>query len=128
MMQGVVTEQGEAILSLRIASSGSLPSATREVRIEAVIDTGFTEHLMFGSDIAAALNLSQVDFGRLVLADGSVTSLPIYEAVVQWHDEEVVVPAYVTDTAPLIGVAMLRGSVVTMEFIEGGVVSIEEAD
>lgn len=46
--------------------------------------------------------------------------------MIVWHDEERVVPAYAVDEdIDLLGVAMLRGSVTTLEFVDTDSVTIE---
>jgi clan AA aspartic protease len=95
------------------------------VEVEAVIDTGFTDYLMIPVDTVTLLGLSQVDFVELVLADGSVARLAAYEVTVEWNDEERLIPTYAVEGNALIGVELLLGSLMTIEFINGGTVTIE---
>lgn len=59
------------------------------------------------------------------LTNGSLTRFAVHEVTVLWHDEERIVPAYAAEDAALVGVAMLRGSVTTLEFVDSDSVTIK---
>ncbi len=79
MVQGIVNARTEATVILEISGeSGS----TQE--IEAVVDTGFSEFLILGSDLASELELESSGVDYLTLADGSIESFEVFEVTVRW--------------------------------------------
>ena len=97
------------------------------VRIDATLDTGFTEYLMLPRDILHRLGVAQIAEETALLADGRAVRLPVYEVAVDWDGEKRDLPAYAADGKPLLGAKLLHGSLVTLEYISGGSVTIEPA-
>lgn len=122
MIVGQFTESNEAILVLTVSNP-----AGQQAQVRAVIDTGFTEFLVLPQRIVSQLSLPQVDVEELSLADGSIARFSVHEASVLWDGEPRAVPAYAADGGALVGVGLLRGSVATFEFVDGGMVTIEPA-
>ena len=121
-MRGRVVSGGrEAVVPLPILGSGG-----SRVKVEAVIDTGFTGHLTLPADVVRSLALSRRGFVEVELADGGTTALGVYDARVLWRGRERFVPVYEAEGGPLVGMSLLRGSRLTVEVEPGGDVVIED--
>jgi clan AA aspartic protease len=120
---GVVSDGREATVSLEVMST---VSDRDSINIQVVIDTGFTGHLTLPPDTVRNLSLPERGFVDVLLADGEMTSLNVYEARVPWHVRARRVPVYEADGGPLIGMSLLRGSTLTVEVIPSGEVTIAE--
>lgn len=94
------------------------------VRIEAVVDTGFTGHLVLPPAVVGELNLPLRGARDSFLADGSIISLDAYRIGVEWGDRVRVVPALAAEGGPLVGMSLLRGSELRIEVIDDGEVGI----
>ncbi|MBC1225122.1 clan AA aspartic protease [Nostoc sp. UCD121] len=94
--------------------------------IEFVIDTGFTDYLCLPPEAVALLNLSFRYELPANLADNSWVDIPVHEAVIIWNGEERVVNVLATGKRPLLGTALLDGYELVIQFIEGGLVTIDE--
>lgn len=106
-MRGNVTADGrEAVMAVEVLSS----SGSGSLRVETVLDTGFTGHLTLPPAMVQTLSLSIVGSAESVLADGSVVVEDVCIARVLWYGEERPVRVLVSDTTPLLGMALLRGS------------------
>jgi clan AA aspartic protease len=120
VITGRVTADREAVIPIQVqAAERGLQS------FDAVIDTGFTEFLALPPDCIAALRLPLAGLQRMTLADGSVAVLAVHEAVVHWHDAPVAVQALEIDGGALLGMAMLQGSRLTVDALEGGPARID---
>lgn len=110
----------EAVLAVTMIN----PSRSREVRVEAVVDTGFTGHLTLRPETVEHLALSVVGSAESVLADGSTVIEDFCFARVVWHEEPRPVRVLVTDAVPLLGMSLLRGSELRVEAEPGGAVIV----
>lgn len=120
-MRGAVTADGrEAVLNVEVLSPASAPS----LQIEAVVDTGFTGHLTLPTATVEALELPIVGSAESILADGSLVLEDVCLARVLWHGGERPVRVLVADATPLLGMALLRGSELRIEVVDGGEVVI----
>jgi clan AA aspartic protease len=123
MMRGNVTPDGrEAVIPVEVFSS----SGSGSLRVEAVVDTGFTGHLTLPPTMVQTLTLSIVGSAESVLGDGSIVVENVCIARVLWHGEERPVRVLVADVTPLLGMALLRGSEIRVVVEAGGEVSIEK--
>jgi len=120
-MRGTVAaDGGEALLSVEVLSqAGASP-----LRVEAVVDTGFTGHLTLPSATVEALELPIIGSAESVLADGSLVMEDVCLARVLWHGSERPVRVLVADATPLVGMALMRGSELRVECVGGGVVNL----
>lgn len=119
MIAGRVTEQREPIVQLRVLGPDGA-----EALIEAIVDTGFTGDLTLPPSIVADLALKHLFSHAVVLADGTRPSVAIHEGVVCWHGRKQTVAVHCIECSPLIGMALLTGSVLTMEVKPEGAVTI----
>lgn len=94
--------------------------------VEAVIDTGFTDRLILPPDIVDELELPLRGSVDVVLADGGIETLPMYQVRLVWHDQERTIWAYAASGDPLVGMALLSGSELRIRATENGAVDIEE--
>jgi clan AA aspartic protease len=119
-MRGHVSSRREAVIELLVKGP-----RRRAQRLRAIVDTGFTECLALPHDRIASLGLPLRGAQRIILADGSDTELNVYTAVVRWHGIEISVPALEVRGSPIIGMALLDGSRLTLDAIPNGPVCIE---
>ena len=95
-----------------------------DLRLEFQVDTSFPGELALPPDAVEALELPFVESIPAVLADGSHDSLELYDAVILWHEGERMVQVLATGVYPRIGAALLEGSLLGIEYWEGGAVVI----
>ena len=120
MIAGVVNQDLEATIRLILRTGDS-----RNVEAEAVIDTGFTGFLTLPSALVTDLNLAWLGRENAVLGDGTTHLFDVHSATVPWDGQPRDVEVDVTDTVPLVGMAMLLGHALHIEAIEGGKVTID---
>ncbi len=120
MMVGRVTGTPEAIVPLVVAG----PSGSK-AKIDAVLDTGFTDFLTLAPATIAALGLPAMDTIECQLADGHVVSMQSFQAVVEWHGSPREVIVLEADGDALLGMSLVQGSRVAIDVVEDGEVRIE---
>jgi len=120
MITGEVNTDLEASISILVCGSDGA-----EQQISAVIDTGFTGFLTLPAALVSNLNLEWVIVENAMLGDGHIYSFDVYRAIVIWDGSRREVEVTVTETAPLIGMAMLLGHALQIEAVIGGRVHIE---
>lgn len=119
-MTGQVTSDREAVISVELLSA-----AGELIESSAVLDTGFTAYLTLSPVQIAKLGFVQVHTATVVLGDGSDTNISVYRGEIQWHDQRRLIYVHETDGGPLVGMSLLYGSVLTMQVVDGGSVTIE---
>jgi len=121
-MRGRVDGDGrEAILPLTVIGRSGV-----RAEVEATVDTGFTGSLSLPLDIVRSLSAPFVGRGVAVLADGGTVEISYHRVRVLWHGCEIAVQVLVTEGGPLVGMTLLRGSVLTVAVSPGGEVTVEE--
>ena len=91
----------------------------------ATVDTAFTGGLALPELTIRELGLTL--YGRRTANHaGGIGIFEIYGALVLWHGEHRPVLVHKTSGEPLVGMALLQGSRLAIEAIEGGDVIIEE--
>jgi clan AA aspartic protease len=122
-MRGRVSDDGrETILLLTVIGRSRV-----RAEVEAAVDTGFTGSLCLPLDIVRSLSVPFVGRGVAVLADGSTVETSYHRVRVLWHGRERAIQVLVTEGGPLVGMTLLRGSILTVAVSPGGEVTIEEA-
>ena len=118
--------EGIVSLSLEIAVPIHVGGSTGRNRIiSAVVDTGFEGFLALPSVMAEELSLPYADEERMVMADGRIERIPLHRAAVLWDGVPRSVRVHVVDSeTALIGVKLLQGYNLNVDFVEGGRVSI----
>ncbi|WP_298919975.1 clan AA aspartic protease [uncultured Nostoc sp.] len=94
--------------------------------IEFVIDTGFTEFLSLPLAAVTLLGFPFVYDMYANLADNSNVILPVHQATIIWNGEERKVNVLATGRLPLLGTALLDEHELVIQFIEGGLVTIDK--
>jgi clan AA aspartic protease len=94
--------------------------------IEELVDTGFTGSLCLGAEEVEALGLPFVGRGAAILADGRAVETRYHRGKILWHGRERGVQILSSEGGPLVGMALLRGSILTVEVEPGGEVIVEE--
>ena len=92
--------------------------------VAAVVDTGFTGALALSSEVVRELGLTHQDERPVRLATGTQT-VYVYGAVVSWFGQLRAVPVHETDDRPLVGNMLLTNCRLTIDFREGGDVTIQ---
>lgn len=121
MISGHVTSTPEAVVRLSVRGP-----AGDEAGIDAVIDTGFTDHRTLHPALIAQLGLLKMDTLECEMADGRVVAMESFLAIVLWDGtpRDVLVLASVSQS--LLGMSLLYGSRVSMDVTSGGEVLIQE--
>jgi predicted aspartyl protease len=120
-ISGEVTSRREIVFPLTLAG----PDGT-SVDVNSVLDTGFDDFLTLTRELIAALGLEYVGSMPIMLADGQIVTTELYRVKVRWHDGFRTVSAQATDAGLFIGMAMIYGSLVTIEAVDGGAAIIED--
>jgi clan AA aspartic protease len=116
---GSVNARLEAILQLQIEdSSGHLHT------IETVIDTGFTGDMTLPVAQISALGLPWVGDLVVRLADGSLLTIDVHDAILWWDGNPIQVRIRAVETEPLLGTPLLAGYELKVQFVPGGAVTI----
>ena len=95
--------------------------------IEFLVDTGFDGYLTLSLSMIRRLGLPFLRVGTAILASNLEREFGIYGAEVSWNGNSVEAMVLESeDNPPLLGMALLWGSRLTVEVREGGTVSIED--
>jgi clan AA aspartic protease len=119
MMKGFFTSDGEPALSVNVVGP------TRNLEVDAIIDTGFNGELTLSSNQIEALGLPEATVTEVTLADGRVRDVQLYDAkaLLSGVAREVFVAE--APTTPLVGTGLLRGFSLYIEFQVQGTVQVE---
>ena len=118
MVIGKITANEEAVVELEVFG------LARRGRIEVVIDTGFTGHLLLPNDFINHIRLRRAGHRYGILGDGNIATFQLYRAKVLWHDKEREVPVLGARSGALVGMSLLSGSRVTLDMVTNGDVTI----
>ena len=91
----------------------------------AIIDTGFNGGITLPLDWIEDLGLSQAGDQQMVLADGSLTATPLFDAYVILKETAYDVVVAGAFGKPLAGTNLFRGFPLYVEFQTNGVVELE---
>jgi clan AA aspartic protease len=120
MMQGIVDRNCEATIRLVVSNADS-----RQLKITAVIDTGFTGFLTLPSSVLDSLNLRAYRREAGTLGDGSTCIFDVYRGLVRWDERLRPIDINASETEPLVGMSLLYGYRMQLDTIEGGMVTIQ---
>ncbi len=112
---------GKPVVSITVANPSEPQPA---IPFDATVDTGFTGFLTLRPGVIAQLRLPFITNQPAVLANGTVSSYDVHVGRVVWHGGERIVPVYSMDSDPLIGMALLWNSRLTVDIVPNGLVSI----
>jgi clan AA aspartic protease len=117
-MIGAVNAFLEAKVPLVVLGPGG------QLSVEAIIDSGFTEHLTLRPAMIASLKIPWLTQIRGQLADGSVATLDVYLGQVIWDGSPRAVAIQSVDAEPMMGVKLLRNHLLKIQWVDGGLVEI----
>lgn len=94
--------------------------------VDAVIDTGFSGFLTLPFSVITALDLTWKGRDVATLGDGTSCIFEVYITSLIWHGQYCTIDINESETVPLIGMRLSRGSDLRIQTIEGGSVEITE--
>lgn len=94
--------------------------------VEAIIDTGFTGALSLPESAAHELGLRSARAERVTLADGRSIRANVHAARILWHGQPLDARVQTLGSYPIIGTAVLANCRLTIDWLDGGEVFIEE--
>jgi clan AA aspartic protease len=119
MITGQVTPGNEPIIWLKVRGPNGI-----EITVPATVDTGFSEFVALTPDFIAALGLPFLLDIPVRVADGREVPVAVYEGTVVWDGQDIVVRIHALDESPLIGMALMRDYVLTVEAFPGGNITL----
>ena len=93
--------------------------------IEFVVDTGFEGALTLPPAAVTALNLTYVVDIVVNLADGSQRKVGAYQATITWDGQDTDVAVFAMGDRPLLGTSLLDGFNLSVDFADGGAITIQ---
>jgi clan AA aspartic protease len=115
-MNGQVDNSGRALLPITLRDAATGVSAASE----AWIDTGFTGDLVVPRSLLTSLGAKPTSTAIGILADGSQVTLDTYSCLIDWFGQVRPVEVLANDGAyPLLGVGLLNGNRLTIDYIAG---------
>jgi clan AA aspartic protease len=123
MIHGGVNDSGEPVVTVAVTGKRGA-----RISIDAIVDTGFSDYLALPLSIIEGLDLDFLDTVGVRLGDGSLASCDLYRGRVEWLDTTMVVAIQSTETDPLVGVKLLRGCNLSIDFTQNGAVVIERLE
>ena len=94
--------------------------------IDFVIDTGFNDYLTLPPQAISAMNLPLYSSIPARLADGREILLSVHLGTIVWDNVEKIVPVLASGYKPLLGVAMMEGYHLEIDFADNGLVSLKK--
>jgi predicted aspartyl protease len=119
MTVGSVNNRLAAIIPIRFRG----PTGRDKV-VRAMIDTGSTVALTIPLDLITELEFDAISIGYAVMADGSECEYRTYNIEFLWGDEWHRFTAPALGTESLIGVPLLAGSTLQIDYVPGGTVAV----
>lgn len=119
MTGGWISDNRELVMPLRV-----LDANEHVHRIEANDDTGFNGHLTLPPDLLRLLDLVAAKPLDLRMANDATETFPTFRGSVLWRTQWRAVRIIEAEGTPLIGAALLWGSLLTAEVIDNGAVTI----
>ena len=96
--------------------------------IEAHLDTGFTGDLTLPSSAIEQLGLPFIAITSLRTATGTMAEFSTYDGIAVWHGQERQIYVLESSVFPLVGVGLLWGNNLSVDFRHGGDVIITELE
>jgi clan AA aspartic protease len=97
-----------------------------EITIGFVVDTGFAGALTLPHASILALGLPFLQEMTANLADDNNVKADVHVATIFWNGEEKHVAVLAMGTRPLLGTSLLAGQEVMIQFVEDGLLAIDE--
>ena len=118
MIRGHVNDR----LEIRVQLTVHGPNG--QVRIDAIVDTGFDESPILPATTIRQLGLPWLRSDSLFLADGDSAVFDVYDAAVICNRRRRRISVHESDADPLIGTELLEGYALNAEFEPGGLAII----
>lgn len=118
MITGVVSADGQPLVTLTVRGPGG------EWTFDAQLDTGYDGNLTLPPEVVAHLAHRWARRTETTLADGTEVELDAYLGEVAWDGPFVRVEIDATDVDPLVGLGLLAGHRLTIDFRPGGRVAV----
>lgn len=120
MLTGQVTANREAIMRLLFLTADG-----GGIEWDAIVDTGFTEYVTLPAEIVAFLSLPLLYATAMTLAGGETLKVNVYEASLVWNGQPKAIKVHSVEGDALVGMALLYGSRLTLDVVDGGAVTID---
>jgi len=102
-----------------------LPGRPNAFTVEFIVDTGFDGEMSLPYEDASRLRSENPGKVLAEMANGQFVEVDYCEIVLDWDDEPRRTQVLIMDGAPLIGVVLLGGLRLTVDFVPRGDVSTE---
>lgn len=123
MISGRVSAELDPLVTIEIRDAqGDLQP------VEVVVDTGFSGELALPPDLVQSLGLHYIDDIPVFLADHQQRSVRAYEGVLSWHGRHREAVVLEMGSEPLLGMALMLESILTVSCRPNGPVAIEEEE
>jgi clan AA aspartic protease len=119
MINGSVNANYEMVIRLQVRG----PTGQSQT-VEAVLDSGYTGTLTLSPSLIAGLGLSWYMQGSAALANGVIERFDLYRGKVVWDGTALPIVVQALDAPPLLGVKLLVGYELRVQFEVGGSVEI----
>lgn len=119
MITGILADGIEAVVRLGVRGQRG-----KEIEVDAIVDTGFTECLSLPRSIVKALALTPTGLDEMALADDQVAQVESYKGAVSWNGQERRITVHCLEGTPLLGMSLLSGHRLTLDAIPNGPVTI----
>jgi clan AA aspartic protease len=97
----------------------TLATANEQVDLEALVDSGFDGQLVLHYDTADQYQLELIKLAEVTYANGQKVRELVCLGKVLWHNQLRRVQIVLSDDEePAIGARLLKGSIVTMDFVK----------
>ena len=120
MIYGEVNANQEAIIPLQVRGQNG-----RTEKINAALDTGFTGFLTLPPALVTALRLPFRETSEFTLGDGNNVAFNVHVVTALWDGQEREVFVLAAEGGPLVGMSLLYGFRLTVDVVDGGVVTIK---
>lgn len=120
MITGTVNADREAVIRLRLTGMNE-----QTYDFDGVIDTGCTGFLTLPAAIIAAMSFAFAGYQQAEFANGSIEQIEVYNGFIEWDGQQRFIEIACTEAQPLIGMSLLYGYKLTVEAVDGGLVTIE---
>ena len=123
MISGRVSAGLDPLVNIELGNGkGSFQS------LQVVVDTGFSGELALPSELIQSLGLDYIDDVSVALADRQERPVRAYDGVVFWQGRSRDLMVLDMGSEPLLGMALLLGSRLTVSCRPNGAVVIEEEE
>lgn len=97
-----------------------------DIEIEFVVDTGFAGALALPLAVVSTLNLPYLQEMVANLANDDNVKTDVHIGTIVWNGEELQVAVLAMGKHPLLGTSLLTGKELVTQFVENGLVTIED--